>query len=37
VRAVSAEDEFKLQENRIGLALSKEEIRVEEIVVVLQA
>ena len=37
MRAVGAEDEFELEEKLIGLALRKEIIRFQEIVIVLQA
>jgi hypothetical protein len=37
VRAVRAENEFELQENGIDLPIREEEIRFQEIVIVLQA
>ena len=36
VRAVRAEDEFELEENRISFALREEIVRLQEVVVVLQ-
>jgi hypothetical protein len=37
VGAVRAEDEFELQENGIDLTVAEEEVRVEEVVIVLQS
>jgi len=37
VRPMRSEDEFELKENRIDLAISEEEVRLQKIVIVLQS
>jgi hypothetical protein len=37
VRTVRAEDKFELKENRIDLAISEEEVRLQKIMIVLQS